>query len=328
MMNILITGGSGFVGLNIAEKFLSLGVNVTIYDIMPPVNSFFDLISDNIENFVYVKGDIMDDRLLNEIVSIETYDVLIHAAAITSTKEMEKHNAKRIFDVNCIGTINSLDSAVKNNLAQYIYIGSIAAFGKSAYEDSIITEISQNFLPQNSYQISKYSSEKIVLRYRELFNLNAIILRLGDVFGPWEHPTNVRSIMSAPYQTLKLALNGSKAIISRPNITNWVYSRDVASSVYAICQKRNLKYDIFHSGGPHLWSIEDWCRNLKKHFPNFSYEINADKDQTNVVYHSNFDNKPFSTQLLKEEGFTPYFSMEKAMNDYVKWANSNKSLFI
>ena len=150
-------------------------------------------------------------------------------------------------------------------------------------------------------------------------DLDLTSVRLGDVFGPWERPTGVRNLMSAPYQTLKMAIQGQTAVLPRPNRTNWVYSRDVARAICHVAEKRHLHQNVLNIGGPEVWSIEEWCQALQKRFTEFHYVI--DPTDANVRYHALQDNAVLDITALRSDGeFCPAFGLEEALADYCTWA--------
>lgn len=327
-MNLLLTGGSGFVGINIAEQFLDKGVDVTIYDLSYPVHEAIESLSSRKGKFKFVQGDVLDLEKMRTVFQAGEFNAIIHAAVITSTAQTEKTNPKKIFEINCIGTINLLDEAVRSGVSRFIYVSSIAVLGRTAQQVNIVKEDTPDLQPNNFYEITKFTSEKIALRYKRLHELNLTITRLGDVFGPWEMPTAVRQLMSAPFQTLKFALNAEKAYLPRPNRTSWVYSRDVAAALFAVTNRADLQNDIFNISGEAIWSIEDWCRRLKYDFPDFNYLVTSNPNLWNIRYHAELDNAPMSVELLKKEvDYQPKYNLEKSAVDYIDWASQCTHVF-
>lgn len=325
-MRVFITGGSGFIGMNVIEKFLEAGeeiFNYDVTDILPCAGRHF---KDLPGSYHYVKGDILDREKLMSSLAESKADTVIHMAVITVTEDRERRNARYIFDVNCGGTLNILDASVACKIKRFLYISSIAAYGDKAFQGEVLEEDMLDVNPDNLYQITKYTSEHLVLRYQKLYDMEIACARLGDVFGPWERPTEFRDKMSAPCITLKYAMEKVQAVLKRPNRTSWVYSRDVGAGIYTL-SRAPLKYGIYNISSCYIWSIEEWCQSLTEYFPGFQWIIEDGSARVNVFYHGKHDNAPMSVDRLTDAGYRPVFDMETALKDYVKWAEKYSDMF-
>lgn len=326
MEKLFLTGGSGFIGINVMECFLKKGIQVYNYDCC----NISDIVEDYFSRlpgvYHFIQGDILEREKLSAALDTSGADTVIHMAVITVTEERERSDTRHIFDVNCGGTLNMLDASVKAGIRRFIYVSSIAAYGTTAFEADILKEDMDNLKPENLYQISKFASEKLALRYKYLHNMDILCARLGDVFGPWERPTHFRDKMSAPCITLKYAMEGKTAVLKRPNRTSWVYSRDIADSLYLLAEA-SCGFDIYNLSSCHIWSIADWCQALTRHFPGFGWHFVKENEMSNVFYHGTEDNAPMSVERLCMAGYTPRYDMEKAMEDYIAWAEAYPMIF-
>lgn len=318
-MNVLITGGSGFVGINLIEEFLKNEASVVNYDCLPLLEAAQESFQKLPGSYVWEKGDVLDGSRVCDALKAHEIDTIIHTAVITPNEERERRDMRRIFEINCSGTIELLRAAAACGVKRFIYVSSIALYGRTAHTAKRLTEDMTDLTPQNLYEISKFASEKLALRSKQLYGLDLTAVRLGDVFGPWERPTGVRDTMSAPYQTLKMAREGTEAVLPRANRTSWVYSRDVAKAIHKIAGWQHLSFDIFNISSSWVWSIEDWCIRLKQEYPDFSYRIHP--SQANVKYHGDFDNGVMDvTRLIQAAGYPPQYGLEESFEDYKKWA--------
>lgn len=132
-----------------------------------------------------------------------------------------------------------LQAAVECGVSRFVYVSSIALYGNTAHCAEKLTEDMTNLMPQTLYEISKFASEKIALRYKALYGLDLTSVRLGDVFGPWERPTGVRNLMSAPYQTLKMAIQGQTAVLPRPTAPTG-YTAGMWQERFAMWRKKGI----------------------------------------------------------------------------------------
>ena len=154
-MNILITGGAGFIGSNLALALQKQGHNLTIID---------NLSSGDLENLKeyngnLIRGDVSKKELFNELKK-ERYDVIFHQASITDTTYSD--DEKMIF-VNVQGFKNVLNFAHDCG-AKLIYASSAAVYGNG----SIPAKEKQKLFPLNAYAVSKFRMDKIAINYKFL----------------------------------------------------------------------------------------------------------------------------------------------------------------
>ena len=173
-MNILVTGGAGFIGRYLVEHLLNNN-QITIYDDLS--NSSMEKISFLIERGVkFIRGDILDFEKLLE--SSRNFDVVIHLAAKSDVAE-SVINPKDTINVNLNGTINLLKCCVQNKIKKIIFASSAAVYGD---HDDIISEKS-NTDPLSPYGKSKLDAEKEIEKYCKENNLKYSILRIFNVYG-------------------------------------------------------------------------------------------------------------------------------------------------
>lgn len=327
-MKVLLTGGTGFIGINIVHELLSEGVDVVVYALYPLLPEALKSFKNLPGVLTVVRGDVLDFRALDSAIKRYEIDTVIHAAALTPDIGTEISYCKRIMEINCIGTINVLDAVIANSVAKMIQVSSVAVYGDSAQDFDFLTEETEPLKPRTLYEISKYSAERIALRYKERTGMNVIVARLGDVFGTWEHYTDSRTTMSAPFQAMRLALAGEKVKLARPGRTSWVYGKDVALATIALL-KGEPKNDIYLLSSQYEWSIADFCELLARRYPDFNYEIIAGDKESNVSFHSPIDNAPLRIDRLMEDvGYRNQYNLESAFDDYVNWAEDHRHLLL
>ena len=173
-MNILVTGGAGFIGRYLVE-YLCDNNQVTIYDDLS--NSDIEKISFLISRGVrFIKGDVLDFEKLLE--SSKNFDVIIHLAAKSDVAE-SVINPKETINVNLNGTINVLKCCVQNKIRKIIFASSASVYGDSS---DIISEKSAT-IPLSPYGKSKLDAEIQIRKFADEFGFDAIILRLFNVYG-------------------------------------------------------------------------------------------------------------------------------------------------
>ncbi len=180
VQKILVTGGLGFIGSNLALKCLELGAEVTIYDCLDPKSG------GNLYNINNSKDDVK--VILNDIRNFEglsaailNQNIVFNCAAYTSHPNSMKEPLIDI-DVNCKGTINILESARRfNSEIKIVQVGTSTQIGKMRFDS--VDENHPEF-PIDIYSANKSASEKYVLIYGSAYQMRTTVVRLANNYGP------------------------------------------------------------------------------------------------------------------------------------------------
>src|SRR5690606_38567519 len=125
-MTTLITGGTGFVGLALAEALIARGEKVVLFGAISPPASIAKHSQAEI-----VVGDIRSKAELSSLLSRYAFDYVVHAAAMTPNLASERRYAADIVDVNIGGTVNMVECAAAANIRRLILVSSVAVYGYS-----------------------------------------------------------------------------------------------------------------------------------------------------------------------------------------------------
>ncbi|MDP2754627.1 MAG: GDP-mannose 4,6-dehydratase [Nitrospirota bacterium] len=178
--NVLIFGGLGFIGSNLAHRCLELGANVVIYDSLDPHSggNLFN-VEDINRNVQLHFHDILDfDPLVHHITS---QDIIINCAASTS-HPFSMREPRTDLDVNSRGVVNILDAIKRfNKDVKFIHLGTSTQLGRLIYQPA---DENHPEFPTDIYSANKGVSEKYVLIYSRAYGIRATVLRLSNVFGP------------------------------------------------------------------------------------------------------------------------------------------------
>lgn len=322
-MAILITGGSGFVGLNVASALLEQGRNVALFGPTPPPLAAVEQLGGLKGGLSIVQGDVRDRQSVEDAVKATGADQIVHGAAITAGLAREASEAVRIAEVNLNGTLNVLEAAIACGVRRMVQLGTGSVFGQVPESIEAIDEDLPP-VPDSLYGITKYAAERAAIRYRATRGLDVVVGRLGVVFGRWEYDTGVRDTLSVPYQLLRLAERGEKAYF-RPNLPDdWVYATDIAGAVVALLDVPHTSHALYQLATGARWSITSWCERLKGEFPSFDYELTEDPARINVARAAPTARPPFRVDRLRDGvGFQAGFGEAKAFDDYVAWHQSS-----
>ncbi|MFW5737117.1 MAG: SDR family oxidoreductase [Halanaerobium sp.] len=185
-MEVLVTGGAGFIGSNIVDGLVEKGYQVIVVD---------NLSSGKKENLnkkaKFYELDIRDQKLAEIFKENEITHVIHHAAQIDV-----QHSIKDpIYDAqnNILGTINLLECCRANKVQKIIYASSAAVYGEPDY---LPIDEEHPIKAMSPYGISKHTPEHYIKMYNELYNLKYTIFRYANVYGPRQDPKGEGGVVS------------------------------------------------------------------------------------------------------------------------------------
>ena len=186
-MKILITGGCGFVGSNLAIYFKNnqIGTKINTLDNLSRKGSLLNLKrlkKQKIKNF---KKDISD---YNNLKNLPKYDFIVDCCAEAAV-EVSKRQTDKVFNTNLVGTFNLLKKCVKDK-SNLIFLSSSRVYSikklRELKKRYIVNEKFDTFGPKSVYGFCKYSSEQLIKEFSFLCKLKYIINRCGVISGPWQ----------------------------------------------------------------------------------------------------------------------------------------------
>src|SRR5258708_35013395 len=180
-MAVLITGGAGFVGLNVAENLLARGADVILFGPGAPPPEAVTSLERHPGQLSLVHGDVSVAADLDAVFGSHAIDRVVHGAAITADLAREKRAARDIFTVNLLGTVELLEAALRHGVSRVVQLGTGSIFGAAGTASAMLDEQTSPAVPRTMDGISKYAAERTALRYRSTRGLNLAVARLGVV---------------------------------------------------------------------------------------------------------------------------------------------------
>ena len=228
MNSILVTGSSGFIGRKVLEKLPKLEV-ITDYD-----NS--------------IRIDLQN---INEVMKINSADIVIHLAGKTPKKELKWND---YFNNNISSTLNILEYCIIKNVKKLIYVSNYI-YGNPKY--SPIDEI-HPINPHNSYSESKYLGERLCKFYCDKMNINLIILRPFNIYG---ESMNKNFLLSNLINSIKT--DQKMTIVNKDSRRDFLHVDDFVDLILKI-KDYNCKFEIFNVGTGISFSFNEIIEKIEK----------------------------------------------------------------
>jgi CDP-paratose 2-epimerase len=330
-MKILITGGCGFVGTNIALYLNTKGFNVSSLDNLSRKGSSCNFSLLKKKKIVNYKFDISN---YNYIKKLPKFDLIIDCCAEASV-EISRKDLDRVFNTNLIGTLNILKK-VKNDNSLIIFLSSSRVYS--------INELNKNYKigkkqkklidinfpkskPRSIYGFTKLASEMLIEEFSYAFNIKYIINRCGVISGPLQFGKQDQGFVSL----------WVSSYISKKNLSYIGYNgsgkqmRDVLHIVdlckLILLQIKNFKKInnlIFNVGGSNYSSTN--LKGLSK----ICEEITGNKIKFKKVKKTSIYDIPWycsdNSKVSKAYNWKPEKNIKDIVNDVYKWLKTNKNL--
>tara|TARA_B100000795_G_scaffold162928_1_gene122425 strand:- start:150 stop:1277 length:1128 start_codon:yes stop_codon:yes gene_type:complete len=355
MKNILITGGSGFIGSRLCEKLYARGYSITILDNLSEQihgtteSSLFKMIKGKC---TFIKGDVRNKEDWKKVIGGQ--DIIVHLAAETGTGqsmyEIEKYN-----DVNIMGTAHLLEilASTEHSVKKMIVASSRAIYGEGKYNCKIhgdqyplrrkeidmeraefnpkcdICNVELNLLatdekskinPSSIYGINKQQQEQMVMLMGDSLGIPSVAFRYQNVYGPGQSLSNPYTGILSIFSTR--ILNGNNLEIYEDGLESrdFVFIDDVVDATILGIEKEEANGEIFNVGSGVATTVMEVANSLKKFY---NSEINisiSGKYRLGDIRHNYADlNK--AKNLL---GFTPKYNFQKGISEFVSWVKTQE----
>lgn len=236
-MNILVTGGAGFIGSHLVRHLLAKGENVTALD-----NLSTGLAENLPSEAKLIEMDILDEEL-PKVVAAGAFDAIVHLAAQTMVDTSIKNPLLDTRE-NLLGTVHVLEAARAANVKRVIFASTAAAYG-DVKEDDLPVREAQPMLPLSFYGLSKLSVEKYLEMYEKLYGMEYVVLRFANVYGERQGDGGEGGVISI----------FAKAVAEGRDITiygdgeqtrDFVYAGDIAEGILAALRTEevNAAYNL------------------------------------------------------------------------------------
>jgi len=194
-MKILVTGGAGFIGSHIVDKYINLGYKVVVLDNLS--TGFRKNLNPRAK---FYKVDIRNYKAIERIFKKEKPLIINHHAAVSEVVKSLK-DPSLTYQVNILGTVNLLLTAGQTGIKKFIFASSAGAIYGDAKKLPVKEEFPLN--PLSPYALSKIIGEEFIKFYAKIYGFDYLILRYGNVFGPRQNPKGEAGVIAIFTELMK-----------------------------------------------------------------------------------------------------------------------------
>tara|TARA_Y100001963_G_scaffold156806_2_gene251312 strand:+ start:199 stop:1170 length:972 start_codon:yes stop_codon:yes gene_type:complete len=318
-MKVLITGGTGFIGSNLALYLAEQGDEITICD-----NNSRGHLDEHMSKMIqkYNMNYILCDlQKPSEFSKLETdYDEIYHLAAVNGTENFYNH-PDIVLRVNILSSLNLLDWVVEKQIKTKLLFSSSSEAYAGTKDKQIPTPESVDLCinditnPRFSYAVSKIAGESLFLNYERKHNLNIRIVRYHNIYGPrmgYEHVMPQLSIRALKKED-PFKIYGSVATRAFCHVS------DAARATTLVMRSKATKSKIVNVGNEkEEIKIKDLAKMIIK-LSNYNPNIEIKPEPAGCVMRR----CPDTTKLNQLTGFTPKINLEQGLKELYVWYSKN-----
>ena len=332
---ILVTGIAGFIGSNLALRLLKDYKDITVVG-LDNMNDYYDVRLkeyrlDSLKkygNFIFVKGNLADKKLIDELFSKYKFDIVVNLAAQAGVR-YSIANPDVYIESNIIGFYNILEACRNNPVEHLVYASSSSVYGSNEKVPYSTDDKVDN--PVSLYAATKKSNELLAHAYSKLYNIPSTGLRFFTVYGPAGRPD-----MAYFGFTNKLISGETIKIFNYGNcMRDFTYIDDIVEGIVRVMQgapeKKNgddglpvPPYNVYNIGNSNPENLLDFVNILQEELVRAGvlpsdYDFEAHKElvpmQPGDVPVTYADTKP----LEKDYGFKPNTSLRDGLRKFAEW---------
>ena len=312
MVEVLVTGGAGFIGSNFVRHALRTHPDwrITTLDKLTyagRMETLKDVIDDPRHRFVL--GDIADADVAGPLVKAS--EIVVHFAAETHV-DRSIRAAGEFLRTDVIGTFVLLEAARESsNLRRFIQISTDEVYGSVAEGSSVETD---ELRPRNPYSASKAGADRLAYSYWATYGVPVVITRASNNYGPYQFPEKVIPLfITNAFDNIAVPLYGAGL-----NVRDWLHVMDHCSGIDAVIERGNTG-EVYNIGGGNEVRNVDLTHMLLRLAERPESLIRKVQDRQGHDLRYSLD-----TTKLRALGWEPRTGFEQGLKDTVRWYRENE----
>ncbi|QHE50926.1 NAD-dependent epimerase/dehydratase family protein [Pontibacillus sp. HMF3514] len=311
-MNILVTGGAGFIGSHVCSSLLKANHHITIVDNFDP---YYDPERKKLQletvkqvgDFQFYNVDLLNRDECLKVFQAKQYDTVIHLAALPGVAYSVKEPLAYVhYDIEM--TINVLKCAGETGVSHVVFSSSSSVYGNKT--GGPLSEDMADGKVVSPYAASKYGAESFCHSFQHLYGFQLSILRFFTVYGPWARPD-----MAIPTFADKLSKGLPIEIFGSGTYRDYTYIDDIVDGVNAVLEHQH-ENETFNIGYGEPISMERLLENFRRHYPNMN--VIQKPWRTGDVVMTWSDISKANTML----SYKPKIKIEEGINKMIHWVDS------
>jgi len=309
-MNVLVTGGAGFIGSNFVLCMLSKHPSYRI------VNVDKLTYAGNLENlreaeenprYTFVKADICDRRAIDEVIREHAIEAIVNIAA-ESHVDRSIVGAAEFIETNVGGTTVLLDAAREFKIKRFLQVSTDEVYGSLGPEGKFTEHTPLH--PNSPYAASKAAADLLVLAYQHTHGVPAVITRCSNNYGPFQFPEKLIPLMIAnALQDKPLPVYGDGL-----NVRDWLHVADHCTALDAVLHRGTVG-EAYNVGGSNEKTNLEVIRLILHQLGKPESLITFVKDRLGHDRRYAID----SSRIQRELGWKPSVSFEEGLAATVRW---------
>ncbi|MEQ8348576.1 MAG: NAD(P)-dependent oxidoreductase [Sneathiellaceae bacterium] len=323
-----VTGGSGFIGLNLVEALLRRGETVLSISLdgFPAVAAAeFARLPGRVVDAV---ADVTDGDAVARLLAAHGIRRLFHGAVITAGEAREREAAARILEVNIVGATRVVEAAARSGVARVVLASSSAVYGEAFFGAGPVPETVQP-VPRNLYGISKLATELMGRRLAALHGLSVAAARITAAMGPWERDTGLRDTLSPMFQIACLAAEGRPVRLPKGGLRDWVHAPDVAAALVRLLDAAELPHFAYNVSPGVTWHPARFCEALQAVWPALDWALVDDEAAATIAFMDDLGRtrQPADIGRLRDLWPGAELSPSAALDSFARWIADHPSWF-
>lgn len=309
---VLITGGAGFIGSNLADELIRQGAKVVIIDNF--VTGFRENLEEIKGDFEFIEGDLNDDEKL--LKAIQGVEIIFHEAALPSVPRSVENPAET--HQACVNaTFNLLLKAKENGVKRLIYAASSSAYGNQEILPKVETMSPD---PLSPYAAAKLMCEYYCRVFSNVYNLETFSLRYFNVFGPRQNPSSMYSGVISRF--VDALMKNETPVIYGDGETSrdFTYIANVVDANIKAAQTAKGVGEVMNVANGERITLNELLEVLKKITGKENVAADYQAERAGDVKHSQADN----TRAKDWLGYEKLVGLEEGLQKTIEWWKTSR----